>query len=69
MPPLERISCVIDGFNLYHAFDDLRQPNLKRLHLRRFRERFAPQPHQRITNVYYFWAFATWRPGPYRRNR
>lgn len=31
----------VDGFNLYHAIDDLNQPYLKWLNLRRLAERFA----------------------------
>lgn len=39
--PRLRGGVYVDGFNLYHALDDLRQPYLKWLNLRRLSERFS----------------------------
>lgn len=59
----------MDGFNLYHAIAELRAPELKWLDLWSLLRRYAAQPHQHLTAVYYFSAFATWLPDPYRRHR
>ena len=29
----KRVACYVDGFNLYHAIDDLRKPHLKWVNL------------------------------------
>jgi uncharacterized LabA/DUF88 family protein len=64
-----RVSAFVDGFNLYHAIDDLGRPHLKWLNLRLLSEVFAPSPQCTLTDVFYFTAFATWRPASYRRHR
>jgi uncharacterized LabA/DUF88 family protein len=64
-----RVSAFIDGFNFYHAVHDLGQPHLKWVNLRSLVETFAPAPQYTISNIYYFSAFATWRPGAYARHR
>lgn len=69
MARIERISCFIDGFNLYHALDGLGENHLKWLDLWELVERYAAQPHQKVTAVYYFSAFATWKPSAYKRHR
>jgi uncharacterized LabA/DUF88 family protein len=66
---VERISCFVDGFNMYHAIDDLKQDHLKWLNLRALLERFAAQPNQKVTAIYYFSAYATWLPDAYARHR
>lgn len=65
----KRVSAFIDGFNLYHAIDNLRLNHLKWLNLFTLCKEFAPEPEFQLTNVYYFSAFATWKPGPYKRHR
>lgn len=64
-----RVSIFIDGFNLYHAIDDLNQPHFKWLDLKKLSQHFAPAPDFNITNIYYFTAYATWRPETYHRHR
>lgn len=59
----------IDGFNLYHAIADLRQPHLKWLNLWELCRQFAPASHFDLNAVCYFSAYATWRPNAYRRHR
>lgn len=66
---IERVSCFVDGFNLYHAIDDLGQDHLKWLNLWSLMERYAARPNQKLTAVYYFSAFARWLPDAYRRHR
>jgi uncharacterized LabA/DUF88 family protein len=65
--PLPRVVAFIDGFNLYHALDELRAPHLTWVNLRKLSERFARQSELR--SVFYFSAFATWRPEAYSRHR
>lgn len=69
-----RIISYIDGFNLYHAIDDIgrpdprrptavaaRRPHLKWLNLWSLCESFA-RKGEVLSEVNYFSAFATWRP-------
>jgi uncharacterized LabA/DUF88 family protein len=64
-----RVVAFIDGFNLYHAIDDLRKHHLKWVDLRQVCEVFSPPPDMDLLEVYYFSAFATWRPASYKRHR
>jgi len=65
----KRVVAFVDGFNLYHAVEESRQSHLKWLDLRNACLIFAPQPQYSLEAVYYFSAYATWRPGPYARHR
>lgn len=68
VPPV-RVVAFVDGFNLYHAIDELGQRHLKWLNLRVLCSQFAPAPQYRLTDVLYFSAYATWRPAAYARHR
>lgn len=63
-----RTIVYVDGFNLYHAIDDLRENHLKWLDLWALSERLL-QPGQTLIGVKYFTAYATWRPQSYRRHQ
>ena len=58
----------IDGFNLYHAIDDLGESHLKWLDLWSLSEKLI-HPDQTLVTVKYFTAYATWRPESYRRHQ
>lgn len=64
-----RVSAFIDGFNLYHAIDDLQQHHWKWLNLKALCTIFSPQPDFTLSEIYYFSAYATWRPEEYKRHR
>ena len=64
-----RVTAFIDGFNLYHAVDDTGQHHLKWINLRALCEKFAPSPQFDLTDIFYFSAYATWRPDAYKRHR
>jgi uncharacterized LabA/DUF88 family protein len=70
-----RVACFIDGFNLYHAVDDLRDDSgqsmhyLKWLDLRSLASAFVPPRTQRLEKVFYFSAYATWLRNAYERHR
>lgn len=66
---MERVAAFIDGFNLYHAIADLRQPHLKWVDLWALPETFIKRRTQRLDDVYYFSAFATWLPEALQRHR
>ena len=66
---MKRVCCYIDGYNLYHAIDSLGIHHYKWLDLWKLASIFAPNPHYNLEHVYYFSAFAKWKPGPYRRHR
>lgn len=59
----------IDGFNLYHAIDALKQPHYKWLDLRALCQAFTGEPHYSLDKIYYFSAFADWIPASARRHR
>jgi uncharacterized LabA/DUF88 family protein len=63
-----RVGCYIDGFNLYHAIDDLQKPHLKWLDLHALAQSLCRSGEQ-LTKVAYFSAFATWLPDKYGRHR
>jgi len=64
-----RVAAFVDGFNLYHALRDLGRDHLQWLNLRTLCENFAPRPALSLVDVFYFSAYATWRPSSYRRYR
>lgn len=63
-----RTIVYIDGFNLYHALDDLNEPHLKWVDLWALSEKLL-RGDQQLTAVKYFTAYATWRPESYRRHQ
>jgi len=65
---MRRVIVYIDGFNLYHAIDDLGQPHLKWLDLRALSEGLLRSGEQ-VKLVRYFSAYATWMPKRYARHR
>lgn len=65
----KRVIAFIDGFNLYHAINDLGRHDLKWVDLRKLCGNYAPDPQLKLTQVYYFSAFATWRTGAFNRHR
>jgi len=66
---MRKVICFIDGFNLYHAIDNLNQDHLKWLDLRKLALRFVKTKTHMLTDVYFFSAYATWKPGSYQRHR
>ena len=63
-----RTIVYIDGFNLYHALDDLGEPHLKWVDLWALCEKLI-RGDQQLVAVKYFTAYATWRPASYRRHQ
>lgn len=65
---MRRVIVYIDGFNLYHAIDDLRRPSLKWLDLWALAESLLREG-ETVKAVKYFSAYATWMPRQYARHR
>jgi len=63
-----RVVCYVDGFNLYHAIDDLQKPHLKWVDLQALAQSLC-RAGETLVKVVYFSAYATWLPGPYARHR
>lgn len=63
-----RTFVYIDGFNLYHALDDLGESHLKWLDLWSLSEKLL-RGDQTLSAVKYFTAYATWRTASYRRHQ
>lgn len=63
-----RVACYVDGFNLYHAIDDLRKPHLKWLDIRALAQSLC-RNGETLHKVAYFSAYATWRQDRYTRHR
>jgi uncharacterized LabA/DUF88 family protein len=55
----------VDGFNLYHAIDDLQKPHLKWVNLWTLSEKLLREG-EILCGVKYFTAYATWREESYR---
>jgi hypothetical protein len=70
-----RVACFVDGFNLYHAIDRLRDENnnrfdhLKWIDLWGLASAFIPPSTQRLVSVHYFSAYAKWLAIPYARHQ
>ncbi len=58
----------IDGFNLYHAIDDLKKPHLKWLDVTALGKSLL-RPGETLKAVKYFSAYATWMPKRFARHR
>lgn len=65
---MRKVIVYIDGFNLYHAIDDLKRPHLKWVDLRAVAESMLREGEV-LKAVKYFSAFATWMPHRYARHR
>jgi len=65
---MRRVIVYIDGFNLYHAIDELKRPWLKWLDLRAVSEGLL-RKDETLSAVKYFSAFATWLPAQFARHR
>lgn len=56
--PKERVAVYIDGFNLYHAIDDIGKPHLKWLNVCKLASLLIKPKTQQIVAVRYFSAYA-----------
>ena len=65
---MTRAIAYIDGFNLYHAIDDLNKPHLKWLDLWALSASLAREG-EFLAKVYYFSAYPTWKPESEKRHR
>jgi uncharacterized LabA/DUF88 family protein len=66
----KRVAVYVDGFNLYHALDDLNQDHLKWLDLWSLCEKLLPDDgSEQLIFVKYFSAYATWREKSMRRHQ
>jgi hypothetical protein len=65
---MRNVIVYVDGFNLYHAINDLRLPHLKWLNLWSLSKSLL-RTGEGLVGVKYFSAYATWLPGPYARHR
>lgn len=65
---MRRVICYVDGFNLYHAIDQLNKPHLKWVCLRSLAGSVCREGEV-LSEVRYFSAFATWLPHKMARHR
>jgi len=65
---MKRVIVYIDGFNLYHAIDGLKQPHLKWVCVRSIAESLL-RKDEILKATKYFSAYATWMPDRYQRHR
>jgi hypothetical protein len=65
---VRRVIVYVDGFNLYHAIDDLKEDSLKWLCLRRLSESIIGG-NESLASVKYFSAYATWHHDAHMRHR
>lgn len=70
-----RVVCFIDGFNLYHAVDSLRDDDGGRVHFLKWLDlwglasAFVTPATQELSAVFYFSAYATWLTDAHERHR
>jgi uncharacterized LabA/DUF88 family protein len=66
----KRVIAFIDGYNLYHAIDDAARHDLKWLNLWDLCDALIRNDRRaHLSEVFYFSAFATWKPEQYARHR
>lgn len=63
-----RIAVYFDGFNLYHAIDELKRPHLKWVDLSALAHSMCREGEDLVKTAY-FSAYATWMPDAYSRHR
>lgn len=63
-----KVNVYIDGYNLYHAIDELGDNSLKWVDLYALSKNILNK-YQTLNEVKYFSAYATWRPDSYKRHR
>lgn len=64
-----RVQCFVDGFNLYHAVEKLGPAHLKWFDLRKLVSAFMDPSTHILEDVFYFSAYAKWRPVAYARHQ
>ncbi len=64
----KKVACYIDGFSLYHSIDNLNESHLKWLNLWDLAKSLIKEDEELVV-VYYFSAYATWKPEAYARHR
>jgi len=64
---MPKVSCYIDGFNLYHAIRALGRPELKWLNLKALGNSFL-EKNDTLVSVTYFTAPMVWEPEKYHRH-
>lgn len=62
-----RVIAYIDGFNFYHAVDELKKPHLKWVNLWSVADSLL-RSNQKLQAVKYYSAYARWIPGAYQRH-
>jgi uncharacterized LabA/DUF88 family protein len=65
---MSRVTIYVDGFNLYHAIDKLKQPQLKWLNLMVLSKQFL-EKGDTLVSVTYFTAVMKWEPVKAQRHR
>lgn len=65
----DKSAFYVDGFNLYHAINDLGEPHLKWLNLSRLAETLIPSQSERIVRIVYCTAIKTKDTGKMLRHR
>lgn len=69
MSEQKRVVCLIDGFNLYHAIDDIPELHIyKWLDLNKLAKCFAKQS-DKLVGTYFFTAVTEWSPEKTKRHR
>ena len=64
----QRVICFIDGFNLYHSILRLKAPHLKWVNYWSLASIFIRPKSQKLIDVFYFSAYATWLPEAQKRH-
>ncbi|MCF6220217.1 MAG: NYN domain-containing protein [Robiginitomaculum sp.] len=65
----KRVQCFVDGFNLYHAIDNLGSDYLKWYDLKQLVSQFIDPNIHEIIDVFYFSAYANWLPEASNRHK
>src|SRR5688500_4015795 len=65
---MSQVAMYVDGFNLYHAIDELERPELKWVNLYALAKSYLKE-HDALVSVRYFTAVVTWDANTAARHR
>ena len=65
---MERIICLVDGFNLYHSLDENKLHHYKWLNLKALAKSFLKK-NQKLNSLYYFTAYTYWNIAKKQRHK
>ena len=65
---MDKVNFYIDGFNIYHAIDKMKDNKLKWINYKLLCQKLL-KPNEIINQIFYFSAYATWKQSSFLKHR